>query len=103
MLLLLPAHSFVVAVPNIVHLQSVGKGAMARPSMAATLGRLQAPKSNGAAEATTLRSGDAVNRIGGHTFGMDPEHSKYYNRTEHGTYLIREALNQRTGTLPAGR
>lgn len=81
--------------------QSFAQGTL-RPSMAATLGKLTAQARSGAAEsATSFRSGERVNMIGGHTFGMDPERSKYYNRTEHGTYLIREALNQRSGTVPS--
>jgi len=81
--------------------QSMAKSWPGRPSTAATLGKLQAQGRNGAGDATQFRDGDRVNRIGGHVFGMEPERSKYYNRTEHGTYLIREALNQRTGTMPS--
>lgn len=41
-----------------------------------------------------------LNRIGNHVFGMDPAHNPYYNWTEHGTYLLREAITQKTGKLP---
>jgi hypothetical protein len=73
------------------------------PSTAATVGKLR-PQQSGhlAAGKSSLKAGgtDKMNRIGGHVFGMDPEHNKYYNRTEHGTHLIREALNQRQAALP---
>ena len=83
-----------------------------RPSTAATLGKLRSPVGASAPwvnnSIMTSSYGSAFaplsqrsHRIGGHIFGPDPAHDKYYNRTEHGTYLVRDALNQRTGGLPA--
>jgi hypothetical protein len=42
-----------------------------------------------------------VQRIGNHVFCMDPQHNPYYNCTEHGTYLLREAISQKNGKRPA--
>lgn len=56
-------------------------------------------------EATTYGATYAtgtVHRIGNHVFGVDPSNSPYYNRKEHGTYLLREAITQKNSKLPSG-
>ena len=82
--------------------QTLPRTSPQRPSTAATLGRLKAQGRNESTGNSFVSTGlQGSYRLGAHVFGPDPEHNKYYNRTEHGTYLIREALNQRTGSLPA--
>lgn len=49
----------------------------------------------------TYKTG-TVHRIGNHVFGVDPSNNPYYNRKEHGTYLIREAITQRSSKLSSG-
>lgn len=55
-------------------------------------------------EATTYGanfSTQTVHRIGNHVFGVDPSNNPYYNRREHGTYLLREAMTQKSSNLPS--
>lgn len=57
--------------------------------------------SYGADFSSTIASARPMHRIGAHVFGNDPANDAYYNRKEHGTYLLREALSQKPGKAPS--
>lgn len=57
--------------------------------------------SYGADFSSTTASGRPMHRIGAHVFGNDAYNDMYYNRTERGTYLIREAISQKPGKAPS--
>jgi hypothetical protein len=82
--------------------QAVARSWPSRPATAAAAepGKLSASSKLATTYGSTFR-GSQLHRIGNHLFTEDPAHNKYYNRTEHGSFLIREALNQKNAKLPA--
>lgn len=74
-------------------------GTQSVPSKSRPTGKDQT--SYGASFSRNIQSARPMHRIGAHIFGNNPEHDPYYNRTEHGTYLLREAISQKPGKAPS--
>eukprot|EP00892_Ulva_mutabilis_P001205 jgi/Ulvmu1/11085/UM007_0267.1 len=74
--------------------------ATARPQTAPAPSKGRASGKDATTYGATFSTG-ASHRIGNHVFGLDPSNNPYYNRREHGTHLIRQAITQKSSKLPS--